>query len=373
VSSIHYDLIHGKESHFTARQRVERVLRGAKCDRVPFTIYENKIPQSKSERLMRNRGMCIVKRDVNVFNNYFPNINITQEVYWKSGKKFERTVYETPVGELSTLKEAAGFTFWTHEKMFKTPEDYKALLFLIKDECFKSNYQVFAQAEEDCGDDVILRANIGHEPLQSLISGNMMDMQDFCIQWIENRDDILRLYSAIVENRRKIYPIVAKSPASHVNYGGNVIAELIGPETYRKYYVANYNEAAEILHKHGKLIGSHYDSNCKLIANIIAETDLDYIEAFTPAPDTNMTLSEARNIWPNKVLWLNFPSSLHLKTPKEIVEITVSLLDEAKSLEGLLMGITEDMPRDNWQQNCLAIMDGLDGHVQQHPEHYLPF
>ena len=38
----------------------------------------------------------------------------------------------------------------------------------------------------------------------------------------------------------------------------------------------------------------------------IAGTSLDYIEAFTPAPDTDMTLGAAREAWPGKVLWLNF-------------------------------------------------------------------
>jgi len=28
---------------------------------------------------------------------------------------------------------------------------------------------------------------------------------------------------------------------------------------------------------------------------------LDYIEAFTPAPDTDMTLAAARKAWPDKV------------------------------------------------------------------------
>ena len=138
-------------------------------------------------------------------------------------------------------------------------------------------------------------------------------MEDFCIEWMDRRDEVLKLYDQIVENRRRVYPIVAASPASHANYGGNVVPEVIGLENFRKYYVPHYNEAAEVLHKHGKLIGCHYDANCRLLAEAIGGTDLDYIEAFTPAPDTDMSLGEARQAWPDKVLWLNFPSSVHLQ------------------------------------------------------------
>ena len=348
----------------TPRQLVETALRGGHGPVVPFTMYERMVPQCAAERAMRNRGMCIVQR-MSVFTTHRPNVKATQSVYWEDGKKFIRTVYETPVGNLSTLDEPAGFTVWRHEKMFKTPDDYKAILFMIRDERCEPSYEEYARAEREFGEDAVFRAAIGLEPLQALVSGTMMAMQDFCIQWMDNRDEVLKLYEALVENRRKVYPLVAESPASHANYGGNVVPEIIGLETFEKYYVPHYNEAAEVMHRHGKLIGCHFDANTRLIADAIAGTDLDYIEAFTPAPDTDMTLGEARRAWPDKVLWPNFPSSRHVKPDAEVAEFTVDMLDEAGSIDGLLIGITEDVPRDRWQGSCTAIMDGLDRHARE--------
>ena len=149
------------------------------------------------------------------------------------------------------------------------------------------------------------------------------------------------------------------------------MAEIIGPENFRKYYVPHYNEAAEVLHARGKLIGCHFDGNCRLLAEDIATTDLDYIEAFTPAPDSDMSLAEARRAWPDKVLWINFPSSLHLRPDAEVEQATVDLLDEAGSIDGLIMGITEDMPPDRWRDSCQAIMNGLDRHARDNPSLYL--
>lgn len=180
------------------------------------------------------------------------------------------------------------------------------------------------------------------------------------MEWMDNRDEILKLYDATVENRRMIYPMIAESPVLHANYGGNVVPEVIGLETFENYYLQHYNEAAEVMHKHGKFIGCHYDANCKLLSKAIAGTDLDYIEAFTPAPDTDMTLKEARDIWPDKVIWLNFPSSVHLKTDEDIIDTTVDMLSELDSTDGIIMGITEDIPPGRWQDSCTAIMDGLD-------------
>ena len=354
----------------TPRKRVERALRGGHGDTVPFTIYECMIPQCAAERDMRNRGLCIVKRDAPVFRTHRPNVRVSQEVHWEEGRRMTRTVYETPAGTLSTLDEAAGFTSWYHERMFKTPDDYRALLFLIRDEVYQPCYEAFARAQDSFGEDAIFRAALGLEPLQALISGPMIGTENFCIQWMDNRDEILKLYDAMVENRRRIYPIVAQSPVLHANYGGNVTPEIIGLETFEKYYVQHYNEAAEIMHRHGKLVGCHFDANCKLLSRAIAGTDLDYIEAFTPYPDTDMTLAEARKAWPDKTHWLNFPSSLHLNTDEQVEQATVDLLNEVDVMGGLLIGITEDIPVHRWRDSCRAIMSGLERHAREYPHLY---
>lgn len=354
----------------TPRERVEVALRGGHADRVPFTMYENKIPQCAAERELRNRGLCIVQRNVPVFRTHSPNVKRRQEVTWEDGRRLVRTWYETPVGTVTTLDEPAGFTTWHRERMFKSKEDYRVLRFLIEDEQYEPCYEEFAKAQAALGEDMILRVGLGYEPMQMLVSSNLIGTERFCLEWMDHRDEVLRLYEALVRQRRKVYPLVAQSPASHANYGGNVTPEIIGLQVFEEYYVPHYDEAAEVLHAHGKLIGCHFDANCRLLAKAIAGTALDYIEAFTPAPDTDLTLAEARAAWPGKVLWLNFPSSLHLRPDATVEQATVDLLDQLDSVDGLLMGITEDIPEDRWRQSCRAIMDGLDRHAREHPERY---
>jgi hypothetical protein len=353
----------------TPRKRVETALHGGCGDSVPFTMYECMIPQTSEEREMRNRGMCIVDRR-SVFKTHRPNVKVTEVPYREEGRKLVRTHFETPVGTVSLLIQRAGFTTWVHERMFRSPDDYKVIEFLIRDEVYEENYAAYAGAEEASGGDSILRAQIGLEPLQELISGRLIGMEAFCFEWMERRDEILKLYEALVEKRREVYPLVAESPASHTNYGGNVVPEVIGLETFREYYLPHYNEAAEIMHKHGKLIGCHFDANCRLLAEAIASTDLDYIEAFTPSPDTDMTMAEARMAWPDKVLWINFPSSQHVLDDKTVEEVAYGLAEQVGDPRGFLVGITEDMPADRWQHSCSAIMDGLERHSVEHPERY---
>ncbi|HOJ40229.1 MAG TPA: hypothetical protein PKX93_08085 [bacterium] len=352
----------------TAKERVEKVLRGGHAEKVPFTIYESKIPQCEAERMMRNQGLCILCR-TSVFRVHLPEVKVTQYSWEENGRKRIRTLYETPVGTLSSVEEPAGFTSWHLKWLFEKPEDYKPLLFMIQNERYEPAYEEVLEKEKMMGGDGLFRAGIGSEPLQQLIS-RYMGTETFCYEWMERRDEVLKLYQAIAEQRRKVYPIVARSPLLHANYGGNVVPEIIGLENFEKYYVPHYQEAAEIMHRHGKLLGSHFDANCRLLAEAISRTDLDYIEAFTPAPDTDLTLAEARKAWPDKVLWLNFPSSLHLKSDEEVEKATVELLNELESVDGLIMGITEDIPPHRWPGSCQAIMAGLERHSREHPSLY---
>jgi len=354
----------------TPRQRVEKALRGGHAEKVPFTVYESLMRRCAAERELRDRGMCFVCSPEPVFKTHRPNVKVTQQVHWEGEKRFTRTVYETPVGAVWTLQEWDGFTSWRPEKMFKGPDDYKTILFLLKDERYEENYRAFAAAERAFGEDGILRAGIGLEPLQALISSHFMGMHDFCIEWMDCRDEVLKLYDAFVANRRKIYPLGAQSPATHANYGGNVVPEIIGAENFARYYVPHYNEAAEALHRGGKLIGCHFDANCRILADHIAGTDLDYVEAFTPAPNSDMSLADARRAWPDKVIWINFPSSVHLRPDADVEHQTADLIEQAGSPDGLLIGITEDMPPGRWRDSCPAIMDGIDRHAQDHPALY---
>lgn len=343
----------------TPRERVMRALHGEPVDITPFTIYENKLPRCTVERELRNRGLCVIDRRVDVVKTFRPDVRTVTTIYEEEGKTYRRTEHQTPYGTLTTVHQELGFTSWCQKYLFSEPEDYKRLVFLVENERYEPDYATYLKAQEVVGEDVFLRGTIALEPLQTII--RWMGTERFCLEWMDNRDEVLRLYEALVKAARRRYPLLAQSPVPAFNYGGNVTVEIIGPKGFADYYVPNYNEAAEELHKTGKLVGTHLDDDCKLIAELVRESALDYIEAFTPAPDTDMTLAEALDAWPDKALWINFPSSVHLASHEEIARTTRELLETARGHPRFLMGVTEDMPEDRWQENLWTIMAAIEG------------
>ena len=337
----------------TPRKRIEAVLRGKMPDRVPLTMYENKIPQCAVERQLRNEGLCIVHR-TSVFKTFMPNVETRTEGFSIDGIPYIRTIMKTPVGEVSELSRPTDFTSWHVEKRLKRSEDYKVLKFMVEDQRFEEDYAAYLKREQALGEDFILRAAIGLTPLHQIMI-HWMGLEVFAIEWAERRDEVLGLYEAMVKKQREVYRLVACSPASHANYGGNEVPEVMGLERFEKYCVPLYEEAAEELHKYGVLLGAHLDGNNKLWAHAVAASSLDYVEALTPPPDCDMSVREALDVWPDKFIWINFPSSVHVESIETIEEMTRQLLYEAAPGDRFIVGITEDIPTVRWQKNMLAI------------------
>ncbi len=307
---------------------------------------------------MRNDGLCIVQRGPGVIATSSPGISQDTCTYSEGGRQRVRTVIHTPEGDLTRVDEPAPGTSWNVEKLFKGPEDYKKILAMVKARQHSPAYEGFLRKQEEMGGDAIMRAGVAYSPLQEIVY-RLLGVEQFAIEWAENRDEVMTLYDALTVDRRQMYEIVAKSPALCANYGGNVSPEIIGVDRFEQYILPHYDEFAEIMHAHGKLMGVHMDANNRALAPLVATSKMDYVEAFTPPPDCDLSVAEAREMWPDKILWINFPSSVFLKPDEEIEETTGQILQEAAPGNGFLISITEDMPPNRWQAGMLAINCGI--------------
>jgi hypothetical protein len=341
----------------TPAGRVYSALDGEQRGSVPFTIYESKIPQCTVERDLRNRGMCIVQR-VRSYEVEVPGAS-TKRVEYRDerGRRVVHTTITTPEGDLTSLVEPAGYTSWTHEHLFKRPEDYRPLRWYLEHAEVRPNYAPAKRLQATLGEDFVVRDNLPLEPLQALAS-TYMGVDRFCLEWMDNRDEVLSLYDALVATARRVYPIVANGPLDFANYGGNVAAAVIGPDVFRDYYVPHYQEAAEVLHREGMLLGTHLDADNTLIMADVGQTELDYIEAFDPS--MGPSVAEAAAAWPGKVLWINWPSKHQLEPPENVTRRTMDIIQEGQACRGFIIGITEDIPEDRWQRHLQAIMAGIE-------------
>ncbi|MFH1905481.1 MAG: uroporphyrinogen decarboxylase family protein [bacterium] len=343
----------------TIRERIIKSLHGEMADIVPFTVYAGDIPQGETERELRNAGLGFLRR-VPIYKSYMDKVKICKEEYWENGKQLIRKFIHTPVGEVEErLRTGGGFgTKLRFEFYIKKAEDYKIVEFMIQNTFYKPNYEEFLEIEKDMGEDGYVAGNLPYTPMQEMII-MLMGPERFAVDFYEHPELINSLYETMFKKHRELYQIAAESPAEVIWHGDNITSEMIGLERFQKYVVNCYNELASHLHPKGKLVAVHMDGKLNHLKHAIADSSINIVEAFTPPPDGDLSIPEARRLWKDKVLWINYPASFHLKTPKEIRVYTLKLLKDAVPGDRFLISNTENLTPCVWQRYMKTVTEVL--------------
>jgi hypothetical protein len=203
-------------------------------------------------------------------------------------------------------------------------------------------------------------ANVGKSPFQILLY-ELMGYERVYYEMCYNSKKFFHLYDLLYQKQIDKYKIAANSPANIIWAPENLTYPLTPPEYYKDFCLRFYNETAEILHNRGKKYAAHMDGLLKQLVNLIGETKIDIIEAFTPPPMGDLSLREARDMWDDRVIWVNFPGNLlAYADEKTIGEYTIGLLKETAPGDNFILGCTENYPFNGWETAFGAIADVLD-------------
>ncbi len=336
------------------REEIELALAGGAPGCVPFTFYDVLFPRGFDPAPLQAKGMAISARRT-VYRRFTPNVQV-KEIKENDGDV--RTIYETPVGTLTSLYRTAALAMTPVEHPIKKRDDYRAAKFIVEDARYEPTYDKFLAERVKIGNAGKVITETCYEPLLD-VEITWLGQERFCYEVADNLDAVMELQDALAENHKMMYEVVAASPADYVLYGGNVVPEVLGPNRVRDIVCPCWNAFADRLHERGKKIGVHLDANNRLILDVVRNSKLDFVEAFTPPPDCNVSVAEARAAWPGKRLWINFPSSLHVQPEETIREATREIVRQAGDRKGFLMGVTEDIPREHIERSVTVILDTL--------------
>ncbi|MBI4024233.1 MAG: hypothetical protein HY360_04575 [Verrucomicrobia bacterium] len=335
-------------------EEIELALSGGAPRYVPLSFYDVLFPPGFDPAPLQSKGMAICARR-SVWRKITPRVKV-REIRESDGGI--RTFHETPIGTLTSLHRTAALGLAPVEHPIKKRDDYRIARFIVEDTEYQPDYETFLAERKKIGVSGKTMAHTCYEPLMD-IQVVWVGQEQFCYELVDNEDALLDFHEALVKNHRKMYAAVAQSPADYVLYGGNIVPDMLGPERVRDLIAPCWNAFADRLHERGKQIGCHLDSNNRLILDVVNNSRLDFVEAFTPPPDCNVSVAEARQAWPNKKLWINFPSSVHLQSDDEIRRATVEIIRQAGDRKGFLMGITEDVPREHIARSISAILEAI--------------
>jgi len=344
----------------TPRERVLAALRGERPDRVPFTIKRPQPPQGEIERRLRNEGLALCIEEL-PFTTSRPHVEILRHERWEQGMPRVRETFRTPVGEVSQewVIEPGYGSRHIVQHMVARPQDCEVAEFLIRDEVYTPAFEKFRRAERIMGQDgFVFGGWLPPTPLMRML-WELMGAEGFAVALAEQPEAFRRLYDALLEKQREQVRLVAESPALVAHFPENLTADMVGRERFREYVLPVYAEFSSILRAKGKLLAAHCDGRLKVLAGDLAASAVDIIEAFCPFPDGDMTMAEARRRWPDKIIWINFPSALHLEPPEKIRTHVRDILKAVAPGDRFLFGITEDIPDGVWDVSLPAISAAL--------------
>ena len=108
----------------------------------------------------------------------------------------------------------------------------------------------------------------------------------------------------------------------------------------------------------------------KSYKEVIAETGVDVVEAFTPPPVSDLSLKEAREAWGRIIVWVNFPESIFWSGVEATKQYAIDLLKSAAPGDRLVLrftemgtwGATDDHTEQCFKAGTLAVMDAIEEH-----------
>ena len=87
---------------------------------------------------------------------------------------------------------------------------------------------------------------------------------------------------------------------------------------------------------------------------------MDMIESLTPPPEGDMTLTECRQIWPDKLFWSNINVACYDLPPVELkAEVLRRVEDAAPDGRRLALEVSEQYP-DNWKESLPLVLQALE-------------
>ncbi len=361
------------------KERIENAVKGKSVDRIPWTMYQSFPPWGETELSFRNEGLSMIYQHFPACSTNMENVKVEGEVNYIPSKNGARNTilrkFITPLGEVSVQHEFmnAGIPTpgdliqkfgsnidqeelsWITKFPLKDESHYDILKYIYENTTFSPNYDQFLETEKLIGSEGIVMASTGKSPFQMLLY-ELMGPERCYFEYQSNPGKFRDLYDLLYQKQIKKYEIAANSPATVVWSPENTTSSLTPPNFFKEFCLPFYNEVADILHEKGKVFAIHMDGLLNPLLDLIAESKIDVIEAFTPPPMGDLPISKARKKWKNKAIWMNFPGSILANgKPEQVKDFTVDLLRTIAPGDRFLLGCTENYPVDTWEVSFGAI------------------
>jgi hypothetical protein len=351
-------------SEMTMRERMLALVNGDAHDRVPFVQYSG-IGASDQEVwsvIGRENMGILVWCGVHSFEH--PNCRFESEEFEIDGRRGTRRKLHTPDGTLTEERLNAAIASASSKHFVTEPDDYKVLLSYFRDIIVHKDTKGWEDTYKWLGDDGLPHTSIGRTPYQQLWI-EWVSIEDLALHLVDCPELMEEVFSAMFEVQKGIFrvirEVVDELPVPYLDFGDNITAPIIGESNFRKYCLPSYQGLADVLSDCDRdvLIAVHMDGDLKPLWNAIGESPVRLLDSMSPPPDNDTSVADAARLWPEMRICINFPSSIHLKEPKVIYDVTTEILKQGGHTGRLQIQISENLPPNAWKRSYPQIVKAI--------------
>ena len=253
--------------------------------------------------------------------------------------------------------EAAGLAPTTIEHPIKDLEDYAAYETVVRHTEFVPTYDEYRRYDGEVGDAGLPLVVIGPIPMHDLLV-RWVGYEQAYLHLYDRPDVVLQAAATGNEVYRRMWSLVAESPAQLVMHGVNFDSQMTPPTVFREHFLPYLTAFNRVMHEAGKRVAFHGDGDMTALLGLVVEADYDVCECFACQPLVRCTVAQARAAWRDRItIWGGLPSGL--------LEPNVSLDDLQAHLEDVyaqvapgdrfILGISDQaMPTAGWEHIALT-------------------
>ncbi len=211
------------------------------------------------------------------------------------GEYDTETAWHTPVGtQTQVLHRSPNHRSTRHSKRpICTLDDLCVATWRAEHTTWRWDPQKFRQLRAVWGDLGAPTMYMPRVTVQDLYI-NTMGVEQAVFALHDSPGEVERYFAALNDCHDRLIDVINASPIEIINFGDNVHVGTLSPELFRRYVLPAYRRRCERLHSAGKFVHAHWDGDCRALLPLARQTQLDGIEAITPAPQGDVTLEEVK-------------------------------------------------------------------------------
>jgi len=242
------------------------------------------------------------------FNSCFQRVH-DQRVKFKiemiSETEMKRSMI-TPVGSVFTIEASNNSNpgRYPNKWWISSEEDMKVMTWIEEHMTWRWDEEAYQDNVEEWGD---LGAPTIYMPRINVqeIFVTTMGVEEGVYALYDYPKTVEKYFQAMSENQMVEIELINKSPIDIINFGDNVHAGILPPDLFIKYAMPEYQKRNDLLHKAGKFTCSHWDGDVKALLPYAKECGFDGIEAVTPKPQGDVTLTEVKAAFGDELFLLD--------------------------------------------------------------------